>query len=153
MSRPTRWTTGRNFRRWIRNTSAARYSPPATVAAVAAARVAVARSTAASRKSKEHFMSPLDGLVAYIGLGSNLGDPARQVRDALGEIAHLPESGLVARSPLYRSAPMGPQEQPHYVNAVAALRTRLTPRALMEALRSSTRPRVRSAPPASTTGC
>jgi 2-amino-4-hydroxy-6-hydroxymethyldihydropteridine diphosphokinase len=81
-------------------------------------------------------MSPLDGLVAYIGLGSNLGDPARQVRDALGEIAHLPESGLVARSPLYRSAPMGPQEQPHYVNAVAALRTRLTPRALMEALRS-----------------
>jgi 2-amino-4-hydroxy-6-hydroxymethyldihydropteridine diphosphokinase len=81
-------------------------------------------------------MSPLDGLVAYVGLGSNLGDPARQVRDALDEIGDLPESGLVARSPLYRSAPMGPVDQPDYVNAVAALRTGLAPRALLEALRS-----------------
>ena len=81
-------------------------------------------------------MFPLDGLVAYIGLGSNLGDPARQVRDALHEVGNLPESGIVARSPLYRSAPMGPVDQPDYVNAVAALRTALTPLELLEALRS-----------------
>ncbi len=81
-------------------------------------------------------MSDAGPVRAYIGLGSNLDDPLRQVRSALAELAALPESALVARSSLYRSAPMGPPEQPDYVNAVAVLDTRLEPLPLLEALQS-----------------
>lgn len=71
---------------------------------------------------------------AYIGLGSNLSDPVRQVRGALTALGRLPDSCLVAVSRLYRNPPMGPAEQPDYVNAVARLDTRLSPRALLQAL-------------------
>lgn len=69
---------------------------------------------------------------AYVGLGANLGDPPRQLRRAL-EL--LGEYGTVLRvSSLYRSAPMGPQDQPDYCNAVAIFETSLEPAALMQAL-------------------
>ncbi|MFZ5466228.1 MAG: 2-amino-4-hydroxy-6-hydroxymethyldihydropteridine diphosphokinase [Pseudomonadota bacterium] len=74
--------------------------------------------------------------LAYIGLGSNLNDPAGQVRRALGVIAALPESRLAAASRLYRSPPMGPVDQPEYINAVAALETELAPRDLLHALQA-----------------
>jgi 2-amino-4-hydroxy-6-hydroxymethyldihydropteridine diphosphokinase len=61
---------------------------------------------------------------AYIGVGSNLDDPVAQVRAALRALAELAASQLVVASPLYSNPPMGPQEQPDYVNAVAALLTR-----------------------------
>ncbi len=64
---------------------------------------------------------------AWIGLGSNLRGPAAQVRRALAALAGLPQSRLVARSSLYRSPPMGPQDQPDFVNAVARLATTLEP--------------------------
>jgi len=73
---------------------------------------------------------------AFVGLGSNLEDPARQVRRAFGALAELPATRLVQRSALYRSPPLGPPGQPHYVNAVAALETGLTPRALLAALQA-----------------
>jgi 2-amino-4-hydroxy-6-hydroxymethyldihydropteridine diphosphokinase len=73
-------------------------------------------------------------ITAYIGLGANLDDPAAQVEIALDELAHLPESRLAARSSLYASAPVGYAEQPDFINAVAALETRLSPRALLEAM-------------------
>ncbi|MEQ8661078.1 MAG: 2-amino-4-hydroxy-6-hydroxymethyldihydropteridine diphosphokinase [Gammaproteobacteria bacterium] len=62
---------------------------------------------------------------AYVGLGSNLDDPAAQVRKALDALACLPGTRRVAASRLYRNPPMGPQDQPDYVNAVAALETTL----------------------------
>jgi 2-amino-4-hydroxy-6-hydroxymethyldihydropteridine diphosphokinase len=72
---------------------------------------------------------------AYIGLGSNLEHPRRQVARALAELARVPRSRLVARSPNYRSAPVDcAMPQPDYVNAVAALDTALSPRALLERL-------------------
>ncbi|MGK0674053.1 MAG: 2-amino-4-hydroxy-6-hydroxymethyldihydropteridine diphosphokinase [Halothiobacillaceae bacterium] len=74
--------------------------------------------------------------LAYIGLGSNLNDPVGQVRRALGVIAALPESRLVAASRLYRSPPMGPIDQPEYINAVAALQTELVPYDLLRALQA-----------------
>ncbi|MEF3192971.1 MAG: 2-amino-4-hydroxy-6-hydroxymethyldihydropteridine diphosphokinase [Halothiobacillaceae bacterium] len=74
--------------------------------------------------------------LAYIGLGSNLSDPARQVGRALGAIAALPASRLTAASRLYRSPPMGPKDQPDYINAVAALETTLTPHDLLHALQT-----------------
>ena len=71
---------------------------------------------------------------AYIGIGSNLNDPVAQVKEAAEELALLPDSLLVARSSLYRGKPMGPQDQPDYVNAVVALDTLLSPEELLKAL-------------------
>jgi 2-amino-4-hydroxy-6-hydroxymethyldihydropteridine diphosphokinase len=71
---------------------------------------------------------------AHIGLGSNLGDPVRQVRRGLEELGHLPRTRLVACSSLYRSAPVGKLDQPDFVNAVAVLDTTLTPRELLQEL-------------------
>lgn len=71
---------------------------------------------------------------AYIALGSNLEQPVRQVEQALMELERLPDSHLVLRSSLYRSAPMGPQDQPDYINAVAALLTQLAAEQLLLAL-------------------
>ncbi|HEX3838699.1 MAG TPA: 2-amino-4-hydroxy-6-hydroxymethyldihydropteridine diphosphokinase [Steroidobacteraceae bacterium] len=62
---------------------------------------------------------------AYIGLGSNLSDPAQQVRQALHELAGLPQTRSVAVSRLYGSRPMGPVTQPDFVNAVAGVVTQL----------------------------
>jgi 2-amino-4-hydroxy-6-hydroxymethyldihydropteridine diphosphokinase len=63
--------------------------------------------------------------VAYVGLGANLGDPARQLEQALRELDALPGTRLRARSSLYRSAPVGYADQPDFVNAVAELETAL----------------------------
>lgn len=73
-------------------------------------------------------------VVAYIGLGSNLDEPRRQVSRALEELAALPRTRLLNRSSLYRSAPLGPQDQPHYINAVAAVETELAAAELLTAL-------------------
>ncbi|QKT04942.1 2-amino-4-hydroxy-6-hydroxymethyldihydropteridine diphosphokinase [Ectothiorhodospiraceae bacterium 2226] len=73
---------------------------------------------------------------AYVGIGSNLGDPLAQVSRALTRLAQLPGVDAVIASPLYRSAPLGPQDQPDYVNAVAALDTELAPHALLDALQA-----------------
>lgn len=75
-------------------------------------------------------------VTAFIGLGSNLEDPPGQLRAALRELEGLPETRLTAHSPLYRSAPVGPPGQPDYINAVAALATRLTPQALLAGLQA-----------------
>jgi 2-amino-4-hydroxy-6-hydroxymethyldihydropteridine diphosphokinase len=75
--------------------------------------------------------------LAYIGLGSNLDHPRRQLARALAEIARLPRTRLIASSRNYVSAPVGCAEpQPDYVNAAAALRTSLGAKALLARLRS-----------------
>lgn len=63
---------------------------------------------------------------AYIGLGSNLDDPLDQLRRALRELGRLSRVRLAKVSSLYRSVPMGPRQQPDYLNCVAALDTSLT---------------------------
>ena len=70
----------------------------------------------------------------YIGLGSNLAEPLRQLQAALAAIAELPHSQLVTTSSFYASDPLGPPDQPRYVNAVAALDTELAPLELLDAL-------------------
>ena len=64
-------------------------------------------------------------VVAYVGIGSNLGDPVERVRRALDGLARLPRTTLRQFSSFYRNPPMGPAEQPHFVNAVAELETAL----------------------------
>ncbi len=76
----------------------------------------------------------MGGHVAFVGLGSNLNEPARQVLRALQALGTLPHTRLLARSSLYRSAPLGYFDQPDFINAVAKLETRLAPRALLDAL-------------------
>lgn len=76
----------------------------------------------------------MSGQPAFIGLGANLGDPVRQIEQALGAIAALPGSRLLKRSALYGSRPMGPAEQPDYVNAVAWVETVLPASQLLAAL-------------------
>jgi 2-amino-4-hydroxy-6-hydroxymethyldihydropteridine diphosphokinase len=73
---------------------------------------------------------------AYVGLGSNLDDPPRQLALALGQLGALPSTRLVAVSSPYRTAPFGPVAQPEFVNAVAALLTQLAPEPLLERLRA-----------------
>ncbi|MEN9728623.1 MAG: hypothetical protein RL434_2989 [Pseudomonadota bacterium] len=73
-------------------------------------------------------------VLAAVGIGSNLDDPEAQVRSALQTLASLPESRLIAASSLYHSPPLGPQDQPDYINAVALLETKLGPHALLDAL-------------------
>ena len=73
---------------------------------------------------------------AYVGIGSNLEMPARQVDAAIALLAETPDSRLVTYSSLYRSAAFGGIEQPDFVNAAAAMLTRLEPDAFLEALQS-----------------
>ena len=72
----------------------------------------------------------------FIGLGANLDRPEQQLNDALVELSHLANSQLIQTSSLYRSKPVGPQDQPDYVNAVAELETELSPMALLDALQA-----------------
>jgi 2-amino-4-hydroxy-6-hydroxymethyldihydropteridine diphosphokinase len=70
----------------------------------------------------------------YIGIGSNLSDPRAQVLGAFDRIAAIQGVRLVLRSRLYGSPPLGPADQPDYVNAVAGVLTLLAPQALLAEL-------------------
>ena len=69
--------------------------------------------------------------VTYIGLGSNLGDSRQILVEAVQKLVTL---GTVKTSKLYQSPPMGPQDQPNYLNAVAQLETDLAPLVLLDEL-------------------
>lgn len=71
---------------------------------------------------------------AYVALGSNLAQPEAQVNQAFDALVRLPNSCLVARSSLYRSAPVGYADQPDFINAVAQIETRLAPHDLLQSL-------------------
>jgi 2-amino-4-hydroxy-6-hydroxymethyldihydropteridine diphosphokinase len=73
---------------------------------------------------------------AYVALGSNLHGPASQVGQGLCRLSRLPASRLVARSGLWRSRPLGPQQQPDFVNAAAGLLTQLPAPLLLAELKS-----------------
>nr|WP_298413832.1 2-amino-4-hydroxy-6-hydroxymethyldihydropteridine diphosphokinase [uncultured Halomonas sp.] len=73
---------------------------------------------------------------AYIGLGSNLDGPRQHIEQALIALKHLPVTTLVAVSPCYASKPVGPQDQPDFVNAVVQVSTRLSPLALLDQLQA-----------------
>jgi len=73
---------------------------------------------------------------AYIGLGSNLGGPARQLRLALERLGDLEAVAIDGVSGLYRSEPLGGIEQPAFLNGVVGVRTALAPAALLAALKT-----------------
>jgi 2-amino-4-hydroxy-6-hydroxymethyldihydropteridine diphosphokinase len=72
--------------------------------------------------------------IAFVALGSNLDAPREQVARGMLEIGSLPETRLVKRSSLYRTAPVGFLEQPDFINAVVMVETALAPHALLDGL-------------------
>ena len=76
----------------------------------------------------------MDQVRCFIGLGSNLEDPVNQIETAFQELAELEFCTLLNKSSLYSSAPVGPQDQPDFVNAVAELETSLEAHALLDQL-------------------
>ncbi|SFR83210.1 2-amino-4-hydroxy-6-hydroxymethyldihydropteridinediphosphokinase [Marinobacter daqiaonensis] len=73
---------------------------------------------------------------AWIGLGSNLEDPLAQLARAVSGLATLPDTVLAGQSPFYRSRPMGPRDQPDFVNGVVLLHTRLPAETLLDQLQA-----------------
>ena len=71
---------------------------------------------------------------AWIGLGGNLGDAVATLHAALQDLDGLPQTRLVRASKFYRTPAWGVAEQPDFINAVALLDTRLSPRDLLDAL-------------------
>ncbi|MFC1234586.1 2-amino-4-hydroxy-6-hydroxymethyldihydropteridine diphosphokinase [Vibrio sp. F74] len=72
-------------------------------------------------------------ITVYIAIGSNLNDPVNQTKNAIEALKNLPKTQFILASSLYNSAPMGPQNQPDYINAVVAIKTELTPIQLLNA--------------------
>lgn len=70
----------------------------------------------------------------FIGLGSNLENPLEQIKTAIKDMKAMIDTELVACSSLYKSPPMGPQDQPDYINAAIELETTLTPHSLLDEL-------------------
>ena len=71
---------------------------------------------------------------SFIGLGSNLNDPTHQISRAIQRVSDIEKLTLMQQSSLYKSAPMGPQDQDPYVNAVIRVNTGLSPLALLGSL-------------------
>jgi 2-amino-4-hydroxy-6-hydroxymethyldihydropteridine diphosphokinase len=84
---------------------------------------------------------------AYVALGSNLDGPERQIETALVRLAGMPRTQCVLNSRLYASHPMGPQDQPPFVNAAAGLLTQLSARELLSELKRIEREMGRAPPP------
>jgi 2-amino-4-hydroxy-6-hydroxymethyldihydropteridine diphosphokinase len=84
--------------------------------------------------------------LAYVGLGANIGEPRAQLLAAWDALGRIPQTRAIARSGLYRSAPVGYEDQPDFLNCVAKLDTSLAPRALLSHLQQVERDlgRVRS---------
>ena len=74
--------------------------------------------------------------IVYIALGSNLNMPIQQLKLAIQAMADVPDTEIKKVSSFYQSQPLGPQDQPDYVNAVACLETELSPLALLDALQN-----------------
>jgi len=70
----------------------------------------------------------------YVGIGSNLNSPKQQVLSALEDINRIKNTRLIDQSSLYQSSPMGPADQPDYINAVVKIETDLTASELLTEL-------------------
>ena len=72
----------------------------------------------------------------FIGLGSNLDEPLSQLKNSIESLVRHENIELINVSSFYRSTPMGPQDQPDYINAVAELSTNLSAKQLLDELQS-----------------
>ena len=70
--------------------------------------------------------------LVYIAIGSNLASPLEQVNAAVSALDEIPDSRVISVSSFYRTPPLGPQDQPDYLNAAVALETSLAPEELLD---------------------
>jgi 2-amino-4-hydroxy-6-hydroxymethyldihydropteridine diphosphokinase len=75
------------------------------------------------------------GSICYLGIGSNMGDPELNCREAAGRISGITGVKLLRTSSLYRTEPVGMTDQPWFINAAAEIRSYLTPGELLQALK------------------
>jgi 2-amino-4-hydroxy-6-hydroxymethyldihydropteridine diphosphokinase len=106
---------------------------------------AVAVVDVAVRRPREPLM--VRWVPAYVALGSNLDGPERQIEIALTRLAGIPRTRHVLSSALYSSRPMGPQNQPAFVNAAAGMLTQLSARELLAEFQRIEQAMGRVAPP------
>jgi 2-amino-4-hydroxy-6-hydroxymethyldihydropteridine diphosphokinase len=88
----------------------------------------------AASMGKRAFKTRKESTTVYIGLGSNLGEREATLKRALDEIDSLPSTHVSAISRFHETKPVGVEDQPDFINAVARVETALPPRALLEAL-------------------
>ena len=72
----------------------------------------------------------------FIGLGSNLGDREAFIQKAIVQLAKPPSIEIIHSASLYETEPVGSEDQPWFLNTVVEIRTRLSPRALLERLKA-----------------
>jgi 2-amino-4-hydroxy-6-hydroxymethyldihydropteridine diphosphokinase len=75
-------------------------------------------------------------MLVFIAIGSNLQNPLQQVMTATDQLNHLPESKMLQASSCYQSPPLGPSDQPDFINRVVALETPLEPEPLLDSLQA-----------------
>ena len=92
-------------------------------------------------------MNAKPGEVAFVALGSNLGDRAGHLGAAREMLAALPDTMLEAASTIEETAPLGGLDQPPYLNQMVRIRTALTPRELLSACQRIERSRGRKRAP------
>lgn len=78
----------------------------------------------------------VNGVICFIGVGSNLDDPARQCMEAICRLSSVSGIKVLRRSLFYRTEPVGVVEQGWFVNAVVEIRTVLVPHELLKTLQA-----------------
>ena len=76
-------------------------------------------------KHADDAKSTATKITAYIGLGSNIEQPYMQIKNAISALDNLPDTDVIMDSGYFRSKPMGPKDQPDYVNAAVVIETLL----------------------------
>ena len=76
----------------------------------------------------------IDKARAFIGAGANLGEPVRQIQQAQEQLGKSPGVKFLGASSFYRTQPVGPVEQPPFVNAVFSLEPEIGPHDLLSLL-------------------
>jgi 2-amino-4-hydroxy-6-hydroxymethyldihydropteridine diphosphokinase len=79
---------------------------------------------------------PDDRTRAFAGIGANVGDPAATLRKATQRLDEEEGIRVIAASPVYRNPPFGPQDQPHFLNAVLEMSVSISPQQLLQAFLS-----------------
>ncbi len=74
--------------------------------------------------------------LAYLGLGSNLNNPLRQIGRCINHLSHLPNTQVIQLANLYQSTPWGVENQPNFINTVVCIETSLTPLVLLKAVKT-----------------
>ena len=72
--------------------------------------------------------------IAYIGLGSNVGNRKKNIDASFRMIAALPKTKIIKNSPLYQTSPVGPKQR-DFFNGVIKIQTSLTPTELLKHLK------------------